>query len=557
MFEFEVLKTHLTSKNRKNLHSKENSPFLILSFSLLEMAHVGPPQEVLRREFITSEETNQIITSLLFGCSWGSEGPILQRGRLANVARIYSRSEKSIKRIFLTMKGNYQTRGVLTCSPKKSTGRPQKWNREELREEIALLEWHKRGNMQSIAATLNIPLTTIHRLQHDNDYDLPIVLPHSSPLLPLLTDEHKVARFNYCYQMLSQEVDASFELGPTERYLFQDFTNHVHVDEKWFFITKQQWKLYLTPAEMKQNAAPKRRVVHKNHIMKVMFLSAVARPEYDRDTYEMTFDGKIGIWPIVEETEAQRTTQNREAGTKVTTPVSVTKTIYRELLLEKVIPAIKRKWPRGRTRNVIIQQDGASSHVAEDDEAVLQACNSGNWNMKLLTQPARSPDLNINDLSFFAALQAAQWARGCSNNMNEHIAMVEAAYNEFDEWKLEKAWVTMGTCMEKIIERQGDNDYNIPHIGKDKMIREGRLPRQWTLSERACKVINDVNLLELEQELEREVHELNDIEELTELLQQWEEEEAEDEQRVLQFCADEEAFELAEYMEEYLNNAST
>ena len=31
------------------------------------------------------------------------------------------------------------------------------------------------------------------------------------------------------------------------------------------------------------------------------------------------------------------------------------------------------------------------------------------WDIKLTTQTANSPEMNINDLSFFQALQSAQW----------------------------------------------------------------------------------------------------------------------------------------------------
>jgi hypothetical protein len=46
-------------------------------------------------------------------------------------------------------------------------------------------------------------------------------------------------------------------------------------------------------------APPKRRTRHKSHILKVMFLAAIARPRYD-GAGNCVFDGKIGMWPFVE-----------------------------------------------------------------------------------------------------------------------------------------------------------------------------------------------------------------------------------------------------------------
>jgi hypothetical protein len=88
--------------------------------------------------------------------------------------------------------------------------------------------------------------------------------------------------------------------------------------------------------------------------------------------------------------------------------IFVTKERYRNMLIIKVIPAIKQKWP-DRKHNIKIQQDGASSHIGQDDEEFVEAATAGNWNIKLLMQSAQSPDTNINDLAFFRALQSTQF----------------------------------------------------------------------------------------------------------------------------------------------------
>jgi len=45
----------------------------------------------------------------------------------------------------------------------------------------------------------------------------------------------------------------------------------------------------------------------------------------------------------------QRTSVNHVAGTWETKPISVDKDTYKKFVMEKVIPAIKAKWPRGNT----------------------------------------------------------------------------------------------------------------------------------------------------------------------------------------------------------------
>ncbi|KAJ0034614.1 hypothetical protein Pint_26432 [Pistacia integerrima] len=50
--------------------------------------------------------------------------------------------------------------------------------------------------------------------------------------------------------------------------------NIIHVDEKWFYMTKQSEKYYLLPDEDE----PLRTCKSKTFITKVMFLAAVTRP---------------------------------------------------------------------------------------------------------------------------------------------------------------------------------------------------------------------------------------------------------------------------------------
>jgi hypothetical protein len=145
------------------------------------------------------------------------------------------------------------------------------------------------------------------------------------------------------------------------------------VDEKCFFLTKEQLNFYLVSVE----TGPERSIKHKGCILKVLFLAVIARPRYN-SAGECTFDGKIGMWPFVEQVAARRASIHRPAGTIETKPVNVTTRIYRQFMIEKVLPAIKLKWP-DRNCQIIIQQDGATSHISEDDAAFMEAAIAGNW----------------------------------------------------------------------------------------------------------------------------------------------------------------------------------
>jgi hypothetical protein len=297
-----------------------------------------------------------------------------------------------------------------------------------------------------------------------------VILSHSNALKPHLEDHHKFARVLYSISNLDLD---------TEEYA--DYFDSVHVDEKWFFLTEEQLHMYLVPGK----SPPTRRVGHKSHILKVMFLVAVARPRFEGDN--CTFDGKIGVWPFVERIAARRTSRNRPAGTIETKPVSVTLARYREFLIEKVLPAIKQKWP-GQNKNVIIQQDGASSHIKQDDEAFVAAATQDNWNITLLTQPAQSPDTNHLDLTFFRSLQSSQWDHGFANDIDGLITQVMRAYDEFPPRKMDFGFLTLALCMDEIICSNGDNKYSIPHMGKERLLRAGTLPLRVTASANAIAV---------------------------------------------------------------------
>ncbi|CAN0429117.1 unnamed protein product, partial [Discosporangium mesarthrocarpum] len=58
------------------------------------------------------------------------------------------------------------------------------------------------------------------------------------------------------------------------------------------------------------------------------------------------FDGKIGIWPIVDIVLAKRDSKNRKKGTPMMKPAKVNGERYKKFIIEEVIPAIKARMPR-------------------------------------------------------------------------------------------------------------------------------------------------------------------------------------------------------------------
>jgi hypothetical protein len=223
---------------------------------------------------------------------------------------------------------------------------------------------------------------------------------HTSSIKPHLTDENKKARLQWCVDMLEHE---SLHDNPR----FKSLLDHVFIDEKWFFITHKSERYYLLPDEDE----PYRTCKSKNNIPKLMFLCATSRPRFENGV--CTFDGKIGCFPLVTFERAKRSSVNRPAGTMEVKPItSIKRDVIREFMIEKVLPAIRAKWPHDDlNKPIYIQQDNAPSHIEVDDPLFCEAAQQDGFDIRLKCQPANSPDFNILDLVFFGAIQSIQYKK--------------------------------------------------------------------------------------------------------------------------------------------------
>ncbi|XP_057791267.1 uncharacterized protein LOC131008402 [Salvia miltiorrhiza] len=147
--------------------------------------------------------------------------------------------------------------------------------------------------------------------------------------------------------------------------------------------------------------------------------------EYDRLQHAIVaqdgsvlFDGKIGIFPFTEMVAAKRSSKNRVAGT----------------LEQKLIPAIKAKWPSFYSKDIYIQQDNARPHIKNEDIDFREVASSDGFNINIVHQPPNSPNTNINDL-------------GCLQG-----------------------------CMLEILKVKGQNYYKLPHMKKGSLIRQEMMP---------------------------------------------------------------------------------
>jgi hypothetical protein len=269
----------------------------------------------------------------------------------------------------------------------------------------------------------------------------------------VLTDANKQFRIQYAINNINMN-----------RRLFDSMMDVVHVDEKWFDMKQVNKTYFLANGE----AEPHRAAKSKRYIEKVMFLAAVARPRFDT-THNEHFDGKLVIFPFATMVPAQRSSRNRPAGTLEMKPMSVTKEVYRDFKCNKVIPAIQQKWPLfHRSVAIKIQQDNAKPHLIRNDDPQLQAAVAATgMNITLINQPPNSPDTNVLDLGYFNAIQSLQQKKHTNT---------KDSFVELNRHTLNKVFLTHQQVLEQIILCGGGNNCKLPHMGKERLLRQGQLP---------------------------------------------------------------------------------
>lgn len=403
---------------------------------------------------LTEQQRREIFEELLKKSAMGK----LRRGYVTEVAQLFSVGVRTIHRIWKQANDCVANGAAVDFSSRKQ-GRVGRKRAQIDINKVAEIPLRRRTSVRSLAKAMDVPQTTLYRRIKEGD-----IRPHTNAIKPYLCEEGKKARLRFCLSMLEPSSLAS-------EPFFKNMYNYVHIDEKWFFLTKESERYYLLPEEEEPVCTCK----SKRFITKVMFLAAVARPRFDA-TRNQEFSGKIGIFPFTCKEPAKRRSKNRMAGTLETKAINVNKEIMRSCLIEKVLPAIRAKWPpHDSTETIYIQQDNARPHITQlDSEFVEAACKDG-FDICLLCQPPNSPDLNVLDLGFFREIQSLQHQEA-PKTIDELVCAVEKSFENFPSQSLNEVFLSMHACMIEIMKVDGGNNYKLPHLGKSKLLRNGNLP---------------------------------------------------------------------------------
>ena len=83
--------------------------------------------------------------------------------------------------------------------------------------------------------------------------------------------------------------------------------------------------------------------------------------------------------------------------------------------------------------------------------------------VELVTQPAQSPDLNVNDLGFFASLKSRAWGMNASSI--DELETIFQQYEEYHSATLERVWQNLFKVYNQTLRKMGDNDFSVEHTG--------------------------------------------------------------------------------------------
>jgi hypothetical protein len=147
-------------------------------------------------------------------------------------------------------------------------------------------------------------------------------------------------------------------------------------------------------------------------------------------------------------------------------------------MIAKVLPAIQAKWPREDAGKTIwLQQDNAPSHVPPHDEQFAAAVAQTGLDIRIMSQPPNSPDMNVLDLGLFASLQSLIDETN-PTNIEELIESVHQEYRDYDPIILNRVFLTLQGCLIEVMKDRGGNRYKVPHMSKRRLEALGILPKR-------------------------------------------------------------------------------
>jgi hypothetical protein len=345
--------------------------------------------------------------------------------------------------------------GSRSFNRKPGTGlKPSISNRKDIIEfmKSKAMEWEYEFNQRAMAEAVYQKfevgsLSTIQNMMCSGGWSKSKIY-----IKPYLSADHELARLQWA------ESRKDFNFFSSEKVV-------VHIDEKYFYAFRSGKIIYVP----KDCEPPTTAALSKTQIPKVMFFGAVAPPNASKN-----FDGRIGLWLVSQTKVAERNSKFHDRGDEYEVPAMMNGELFLRLCKDNLIPAMveKLKW----AKKIEVQMDSAGGHKINTSVDELNSyCQTKSKFKKIcfVTQPTRSPDLNVLDLGIWNSLQSGvpsiKYDKSATEPMHERITTaVMRMWDDYDgTTKLTKIFRTLTLIYKAVIEANGRNDFKLPHSRDD------------------------------------------------------------------------------------------
>ena len=149
---------------------------------------------------------------------------------------------------------------------------------------------------------------------------------------------------------------------------------------------------------------------------------------------------------------AKRSNANRPAGMIEMKPINpVKEEVIRDLMIQKVLPAIRAKWPLEDASKPIFIQDNGRPHLAPNDKLLWDAAKQDGFDMRLVCQPVNSPNFNIiHGLGLFNSMQSIQY-----KTVEDLVAHVHQDFEGYSVDHANEYLLRLHGCMKRKMKDKG------------------------------------------------------------------------------------------------------
>jgi hypothetical protein len=263
---------------------------------------------------------------------------------------------------------------------------------------------------------------------------------------PFLTAAHKAARLKWA-----------------SAHVRSQWMNHVDIDEK-IFCTKVLGRAVKVPQGLD---VPCDYPQSRGNIPHIMVITAIARP---RPRYN--FNGLIGMYRVALPRTAKKSSKHHKAGETYDVDATLNADLFWKLMTREIFPAIKRKmhW----ALEVTVQVDNARPHTGKG--TIKRLNRAGQYpkrkgpRIRVITQPAQSPDTNANDLAFYRSLELRVRQRQRNSSIFDKeilLSHLKEEWRNFPEEELQRVFSMKNEILKLIIKHGGGNDFRVPHRRKN------------------------------------------------------------------------------------------